>query len=96
MPRSRISLSYFLAGIKADTRGRSRTDNNYLFDALRYVLVIQRNSFFALPPRISAFFSPPPPPAPECPIDGGFAATFRDSGSAWIDEEPHLLIAFPL
>jgi len=21
---------------------------------------------------------PPPPPSPECPIDGGFAATFRD------------------
>lgn len=54
---SRISFSYFLTGIKADTSGRSRTeahDNNYLSDTRVTICSLSSGTPFRLPPSPSS------------------------------------------
>lgn len=65
---SRISFSYFLTGIKADTSGRSRTeayDNNYLFDTRVTICSLSSGTPFRLPPSLPQPFPHLTPPFSE-------------------------------
>lgn len=84
-PCSRISLSYFLAGIKADARLLSRTEasgNNYLFDTLRYARYPAELLFRSLPSVLAASSFPSSPRADR---SIGFGITNRDRSTRGTD-----------
>lgn len=99
-PYSRISLSYFLAGIKADARPLSWTegpDNNYLFDALRYARYPEEILFRA--PSLSSsslLLSLAPSLPPRANRSIGFGITNRREIDRGTQIELHLLISSSL